>query len=73
MSRALDDAPSMTWALPGLQDRDGWRLLERSESGTWTAWRREGSGYAVTSGYTPADPDLDDQVTRAVLRSMLQG
>jgi hypothetical protein len=62
----------VTW-LPGLQDREGWRLLEQSENGTWTAWRREGEGYAVTSGYTPTEPDLDDQVTQAVLRSIWAG
>lgn len=59
----------MTW-LPGLQDRDGWRLLEQSPDGTWTAWRAEGGGYVVSSGYTPTEPDLDDAVTRAALLSV---
>lgn len=62
----------MIW-LPGLQDREGWRLLEQAEDGTWMAWRREADVYAVTSGYTPTDPDLDDQVTQAVLLSLLAG
>lgn len=60
----------MTW-LPGLQDRDGWRLLAQAPDDTWIAWRAEGAGYVIRSGYTPTAPDVDDSVTACVLVSIL--
>lgn len=62
-----------TWAIPGLRDAEGWRLLEQAPDGTWTAWRREGDGWVTRTGYTPVGPDTNDPVTGAFAWSFIAG
>jgi hypothetical protein len=46
-------------------------LLAQAPDDTWIAWRAEGAGYVIRSGYTPTAPDVDDSVTACVLVSIL--